>query len=103
MSPGSCKMCGGELPPNSKITRCFCDACRKARRAALDFKRSQGVGFKARKAAARRAYYRQRRDEELAKNRARYHQRGKLLKAAHQESAESGLPVETILQQWGAL
>jgi hypothetical protein len=99
LTPRPCMTCGAELPPGSKITRCFCDACRKARRASSDKKRSQSPERKRYNNERQLAYFARNRAAVLARHREQYY-RNKIELAAMEESFERGVPLETILEQW---
>ena len=104
MSSRVCEQCG-VLIHDCHCNRRFCDACRKAKRQALEAIRSKDPERKKRKLEAVKRRYWRNREAILARQRERpdYKVRKKIRKAAAEEAAERGLPLETVLQQWGAL
>lgn len=97
-----CERCSRAMPAETHPNRRFCDPCRKAKRAIVDFIRSQLPGRKEYQRERVKRYRQKNHAKVLAKQRERYY-RYKVNRAAHAEARERGVNVETVLRQWGAL
>jgi hypothetical protein len=102
----ACEGCGNDLPDGAHVNRRFCDACNKAKRIAIVSACVARWRIKHRERylqARRDFYYRKTGGKPRVKISGRERaQRLKIRRQAREEANERGLPVETILQQWGA-
>jgi vacuolar-type H+-ATPase subunit E/Vma4 len=97
-----CELCPNPIPNAAHFNRRFCDACRKAKRKALERARSQTEKYKAKGRENARRYRLKNLDMVRKKQADRYYA-NKIRSIAAEEAKRIGLPVETVLQQWGAL
>jgi hypothetical protein len=97
-----CQECFDDLPLGTHANRRFCNGCRKLKRAEADRARNKLLSRKLQNRARVRRYEQRHRDKCLASRRRAYYNR-KIRKVAGEEALWQGVPVETVLQQWGAL